>query len=101
MWSRKVILSGNDLPWVLAHTLVPQVSLMSPLGQVKNLRNKPLGAFLFSHPGLSRSRLDIAPVGEFWGRCSLFELYLRPILVAEFFLPALLDSHPLLSPVAT
>ena len=92
MWSRKVILKGTDTPWVLAHTLVPQLSLQSPLGQVKKLRNRPLGAFLFSHPGLHRSRLDIAPVTDGWGRCSLFELNLRPILVAEFFLPALLEE---------
>jgi len=94
MWSRKVVLLGNGTPWVLAHTLVPQVSLMSKLGQVKTLKTKPLGAFLFSHPELRRSSLDVTPVGDGWGRCSVFELFLHPILVAEFFLPTLIYSNP-------
>lgn len=101
MWSRKVVLVGRDTPWVLAHTLVPQASLRSPLGQVKMLNSRPLGAFLFAHPGLHRSRMDIASTGESWGRCSLFELFDRPIVVAEFFLPALIEGHPGLPPVAT
>jgi chorismate--pyruvate lyase len=94
MWSRKVILKGHDTPWVLAHTLVPQVSLMGKLGAVRKLRNQPLGAFLFSHPGLRRSRLDITHGNDSWGRCSLFELDWRPILVAEFFLPELVCGNP-------
>jgi len=92
MWSRKVVLQGCGTPWVLAHTLVPQESLTGRLGQVKTLQTKPLGAFLFSHPGLQRDSLDIAPSIDGWGRCSLFKLDNRPILVAEFFLTTLIGS---------
>ena len=92
MWSRKVILSGNQQPWVVAHTLVPQSSLETGLGRVKKLQTKPLGAFLFSHPELRRSCLDIARTPDGWGRCSLFELFDRPILVAEFFLTELISN---------
>jgi len=90
-WSRKVVLVGRDTPWVLAHTLIPEFSLISPLKQVLELNRKPLGEYLFNHPDLIRSGIDITPMpDESWGRRSLFYLYKKPIMVAEFFLPALL-----------
>jgi chorismate--pyruvate lyase len=91
MWSRKVVLCGHQQPWVTAHTLVPQASFKSPLRRIKKLQSKPLGAFLFSHPNLQRSRMDIVKCGDSWGRCSKFLLYGEPILVAEFFDPALIE----------
>lgn len=91
-WSRKVILVGNKTPWVLAHTLIPEYSLDSPLGQVLELNDKPLGEYLFSHPELIRSGMDISRFAErSWARRSLFYLYRKPIMVAEFFLPTILD----------
>lgn len=89
LWSRKVVLKGHGVPWVVAHTLVPQGSLDSPLRQVRTLHNRPLGAFLFRHPQLQRQRVVCAPSPVGWGRCSVFQLFGRPILVAEFFLPEL------------
>ena len=92
-WSRKVILKGNNIPWVMAHTLVPEHSLFSPLKQVLELNTKPLGEYLFSHPDLIRTELDITPFrNDCWGRRSLFYLYKKPVMVAEFFLPALLEE---------
>ncbi|PCH58384.1 MAG: chorismate--pyruvate lyase [SAR86 cluster bacterium] len=93
MWSRKVVLKGHNQPWVMAHTLVPRCSLASPLKRIKTLQSKPLGGFLFSHPHMKRSRLDVCQMGEScWGRRSLFVLYGQPILVAEYFLPQLLED---------
>jgi chorismate--pyruvate lyase len=89
MWSRKVVLVGEAAPWVVAHTLVPVQSLNGPLSRVRRLRSRPLGAFLFSHPGLQRPVMHVSPYTQGWGRCSKFELYGSPVLVAEFFLPAL------------
>lgn len=90
-WSRKVVLLGKGEEWVAAHTLIPEYSLLGPLQQVMNLKSKPLGEYLFSHPDLIRGELDFTPAqGEGWGRRSLFYLYGKPIMVAEFFLPALL-----------
>lgn len=92
-WSRKVVLMGNDEPWVMAHTLVPEHSLLSPLAQVLELNSKPLGEYLFSHPDLIRTGMDIAAYKtNLWARRSLFFLYSKPVMVAEFFLPALLDE---------
>ncbi|MBT8146690.1 MAG: chorismate lyase [Gammaproteobacteria bacterium] len=93
MWSRKVVLQGKGIPWVIAHTLVPQESLRGKLAQVKKLETKPLGAFLFSHSNLCRGKLDIVSTAAGWGRCSLFLLDWQPILVAEFFLPALISRN--------
>ncbi len=92
-WSRQVILQGRHEPWVMAHTLIPQHSLQGKLEQLLALSNQPLGEFLFSQPGLSRAGLEVTPGGEgSWGRRSLFQLHSKPIMVAEFFLPALLAS---------
>jgi chorismate--pyruvate lyase len=87
-WSRKVILMGKNRPWVTAHTLLPEHSMFSPLKEVLELNKKPLGEFLFNHPQLIRTGLDFALVNkDFWGRRSLFFLFGKPIMVAEFFLP--------------
>lgn len=97
-WSRKVLLLGKGEEWIAAHTLVPEHSFLSPLQQVVNLQTKPLGEFLFSHPELIRSEMVFTPTaGQGWGRRSLFFLYQKPVMVAEFFLPALLatlNRHP-------
>ena len=91
-WSRKVVLVGDNTPWILAHTLIPEFSLAGPLRRVLELNEKPLGEYLFSHPDLIRSGIDITPIaGDSWGRRSLFYLFEKPIMVAEFFLPAILD----------
>ncbi len=90
-WSRKVTLLGYDTPWVKAHTLIPEHSLLSPLKQVMELNTQPLGEYLFNHPDLVRCAMDVTPLsGDTWGRRSLFYLFGKPILVAEFFLPSLL-----------
>ncbi len=90
-WSRKVLLLGNGKPWVFAHTLVPEHSLLGPLKQVQELNEKPLGEYLFSYPDLVRSAMDItAFAGDSWARRSLFNLFAKPVMVAEFFLPELL-----------
>ncbi len=89
MWSRTVTLYGNDQPWVAAHSLIPADSLRSPLKRICKLQEKPLGEFLFRHPLLLRCQLEVACIGDVWGRRSLFYLYGKPLLVAEFFLPDL------------
>ena len=96
-WSRQVALYGNEEPWVLAHTLLPAHSEMSELAQVRTLGSKPLGEFLFDHPELTRSHLHFTQLPSgIWGRKSLFFLFGKPIMVAEFFLPELLKhSLPL------
>ncbi|MGB4247034.1 MAG: chorismate lyase [Pseudohongiellaceae bacterium] len=89
MWSRRVLLQCGDTPWVAAHSLIPVSSMNGELKRLRHLHNKPLGEFLFRHPELRREQLEITRTADIWGRRSLFHLYGKPILVAEFFLPAL------------
>jgi chorismate--pyruvate lyase len=90
-WSRKVVLRGRGIPWVMAHTLLPAHSLESPLREVMKLDSKPLGAYLFGHSELVRTGMDVTPfLDECWGRRSLFFLFGKPVMVAEFFLPEIL-----------
>lgn len=94
-WSRKVTLVGCGQPWVQAHTLIPAHSFESPLREVMSLNEKPLGEYLFNQPDLIRLEMDVTVVNsDTWGRRSLFYLFGKPILVAEFFLPSLLRNFP-------
>jgi len=83
-------LFGAGEQWVSAHTLIPEHSLVGPLAELLTLKEKPLGEYLFNHPELMRSAIDVTLCGgDTWGRRSLFFLHGKPILVGEFFLPAL------------
>lgn len=92
MWSRQVVLEGCGEPWVVAHTLIPVTSLRGSLRRLKALNDTPLGAFLFRQRQIRRGAMEIALHGEgVWGRRSIFFRQTRPLLVAEFFLPALIE----------
>jgi chorismate--pyruvate lyase len=91
MWSRHVQLCVHDRPWVAAHSLIPFSSMKGRLRQLMLLRDRPLGGFLFEQPGLRRRTPELACVNQGWGRRSVFELGVYPLLVAEFFLPVMLD----------
>lgn len=92
MWSRKVLLQCGNTPWVAAHSLIPVSSMQGPLKRLRNLEERPLGEFLFRDPALRRYQLELTRFDAGWGRRSLFYLHGKPLLVAEFFLPALLQA---------
>lgn len=98
MWSRRVLLCGLGKPWVAAHSLIPVSTLRGSLRQLVKLRDRPLGGFLFKHPSLMRCEPEIVKTEDHWGRRSLFQLEGRPLLVAEFFLPALIEHMKQLKP---
>ncbi|MFK7865683.1 MAG: chorismate lyase [Pseudohongiellaceae bacterium] len=92
-WSRKVTLVGQGVPWVKAHTLIPEHSFESPLREVFSLNVKPLGEYLFNQPNLIRTEMDVTvDDSDTWGRRSLFYLFGKPVLVAEFFLEDLIGT---------
>ena len=94
-WSRRVVLLGNGVPWVFANTLIPSHSLEGDLEQIIRLGTRPLGEYLFSQPELTRSEIEVKEIAEqSWGRRSWFFLNAKPVLVAEYFLPALLRQIP-------
>lgn len=105
---RQVRLWCDDHPWVFARTVIPMSSLRGAQRRLAHLGNRPLGAFLFADPALQRSPLEVARVcsgsrllaagiaveEEVWGRRSVFRLQGHPLLVSEFFLPALPPFQP-------
>lgn len=107
---RQVRLICDQTPWVFARTVVPLPSLRSGLRRLAVLGNKPLGEVLFADPGMYRSPIEVArihphhrlhrmitptgqPAAAHWGRRSVFYLQGNPLLVSEFFLPALMTQH--------
>jgi len=106
---RQVHLCCNTQAWVFARTLIPRTSLTGARRRLLRLGTKPLGEVLFADPQLRRGPLEIArlqpgqalynlataelaqPPALLWARRSLFYLQDKPLLVSEFFLPALSD----------
>ena len=108
---REVILHGQQTPWVFARTVIPFSTLTGRLRSLKKLDSKPLGARLFSEPGMRRGPMQIARISPqfhilpnsltqrglidsssetstvIWGRRSVFFIDNKPLLVNEIFLP--------------
>ena len=104
---RQVLLCCGEQPWVYARTVIPLPSLQGGLQALTRLGNRPLGELLFADPSMQRSPIEVAPLRGLlpaplsrqdsagsWGRRSVFTLWGRPLLVSEFFLPALWQTHP-------
>lgn len=99
---REVLLCGYGEAWVFARSLLPLASLTGELRHLRKQGNRPLGAFLFSQPLLTRSPIVVARISRdhaylpdelisddrLWGRRSVFSLQQKPLLVSEVFLPA-------------
>lgn len=108
---REVCLMCGATPWVFARTVIPVRTLRGRQRRLARLGTRPLGAALFADPGLRRGEVEVArlipadgiyeravPGGGaevVWGRRSVFTLRGKPLLVSEFFLPALLHGHGL------
>ncbi|HET8707085.1 MAG TPA: chorismate lyase [Pseudomonadales bacterium] len=89
---REVTLWGNDTPWVQARSVLPLKTLQGKTRYLAHLGSRPLGAALFKEPTLQRSPLQYAYQKPLWGRRSVFVVRGKPVLVAEYFLPALLHA---------
>ncbi|WP_252177562.1 chorismate lyase [Endozoicomonas sp. 4G] len=101
---REVLLICGGRPRVFARSVLPHSSLVGTNRELLQLGSKPLGEFLFNHPGMRRGPFELAelPARQFnpylvekysdetaWGRRSLFYLHEKPISVCEIFLPDL------------
>ncbi len=107
---REVILHCDDKPWVYARSVIPRSTLTGKEQALHLLGTKPLGQVLFDDPLTKRGTFEItrllpehalfpraqAAAGReiemAWGRRSVFYLSNKPLLVAEYFLPALLEA---------
>jgi chorismate lyase len=99
---REVLLECAGEPWVFARSIMPAATLHGRLRHLRRFGERSLGALLFSSRGLRRDPFEVALVdaahavlpaaqaqaGPVWGRRSVFRVHGRPLLVAEFFLPA-------------
>lgn len=104
---REVMLMAGDRPLVLARSIIPQRTLCGRHSPLARLGTRPLGEWLFAHPALRRLSLEFARVQPeswsadlgatrgiavpVWGRRSHYRVARHPLLVCEFFLPALLS----------
>jgi chorismate--pyruvate lyase len=103
---REVALCCGDEPLVVARTVIPSATLQGPRQRLARLGTRPLGALLFADRSARRGPLDIAYLtlpqagverpprgaGRVWGRRAVFHLGGAPLLVSEFFLPALASA---------
>lgn len=74
-----------------ACTLVP-VRYQQLNQRLRRLGNRPLGAFLFSRPGLTRMGFDFASLPEGQARRSWFRIGHQQIILIELFLDEFLDT---------
>ena len=109
---REVLLCVNNIPLVMAHSVIPTFSASGSNHAVLRLGTKPLGAVLFAKtrmhskvkPARDIARLDkssalwkkcskshVGLSSPLWARRTLYRLKGHPILVNEIFLPALLN----------
>ena len=100
---REVILHCGDQAVVYARTVIPLSTLTGAQLSYANLGNRPLGAMLFSDRTMRRGEVEVATLKPndalyantrcknetIWGRRSVFCVGGKPLLVSEFFLPAL------------
>ena len=104
---RQVQLLCGETVCVYARSIIPLKTLKGRHRRLQFLGDRPLGAYLFSNPRLRRTRQQLASITkkdtlyeiamsgsdldceQIWGRRSLFSIDDKPLLVSEFFLPAL------------
>lgn len=87
-WLREIILMGDNQPWLLGRTVIPQETLLEQNQDLMHLGNTPLGHYLFNSGKLSRDYIHIGQQGALWARRSRLRLTGKPLLLTELFLTA-------------
>jgi chorismate--pyruvate lyase len=104
---RQVRLCCGHACWVYARTVIPFSTLKGKQRIYANLGARPLGAMLFTDRTMQRDEvtvtslpgsqlppgLGLAQDDIVWGRRSIFRVAAKPLLVSEYFLPALLGDN--------
>jgi len=103
---RETLLICHGAPWVFARSIMPCSSLIGRLRHLRRFGNQPLGQLLFNTPGMHRHPFEVSrgsigsfsqqpkalasasPTALLWGRRSRFEIFNKPLIVSEIFLPA-------------
>ena len=79
---------GDDQPWLLGRTVIPENTLTGPDQALVDLGTLPLGRYLFSSGELTRDYIHIGRQDALWARRSRLRLAGKPLLLTELFLPA-------------
>lgn len=87
---REVHLRCDRVPCIHARSLLPHATLAGAGRDLASLGERPLGDALFAHPDMVRGPIELTDTPG-WGRRSVFRLSGQPVLVTEWFLPALLE----------
>lgn len=89
LW-RQVALLGDQVPWVLGSTLIPESSLAIEQHNFAEQGNTPLGSTVFGRESSYRDALSVAelmtPQGRLLARRSRLWCEGKPLLIAELFL---------------
>jgi chorismate--pyruvate lyase len=109
---REVLLCANNIPLVMAHSIIPSTSSCGSNHEILRLGKKPLGAVLFAKTRMHSKKKPLREIARLdkqsilwrkcsrhypelpsaaWARRTLYQLKGRPLLVSEVFLPALLN----------
>lgn len=86
-WLREVIMYGDNIPWLIGRTLIPEETLTDNDKKLVELGRVPLGRYLFSHEHLTRDYIEMGTSADRWVRRSLLRLSQKPLLLTEIFLP--------------
>lgn len=102
-WVREVSLYADGCPVVYARSVLSQESMRGAWQVLSKIGNKPIGAVLFSDPGIRRSQLVYKKLDAqhslrhilvrnetLWARRSVFIRDKMPLLVNEVFMPEIL-----------
>lgn len=100
---REVSLYADGCPVVYARSVLSQESMRGAWQVLSKIGNKPIGAVLFSDPGIRRSQLVYKKLDAqhslrhilvrnetLWARRSVFIRDKMPLLVNEVFMPEIL-----------
>lgn len=105
---REVLLHIDDSPLVLARTVLPELTISIAHRNLSHLGTRPLGEVIFAYPDLElrqryfskaapscwspaiQHEFQIEPA--IWGRRTLYAIHNKPLLVSEFFLPAMFQD---------
>lgn len=87
-WLREIILCGDNEPWLLGRTVIPEETLSGPDRALVDLGTLPLGRYLFGGDNLTRDYIQVGRQDALWARRSLLRLSGKPLLLTEVFLPA-------------
>ena len=86
-WVREVVMYGDNTPWLLGRTVIPDETLTNEDKQLVDIGQVPLGRYLFSRDDLTRDYIHIGSSAGRWVRSSLLRLSEKPLLLTEIFLP--------------